>query len=189
MGNKLIIVVVIVIIGIVGFMLFTSNDTPTPTEVDQTQTTPEPTEPAPQVMETNSIVDIAIASEDLSTLVAAVVEAGFADTLATEGPFTVLAPTNSAFAALPAGTVETLLEPENLEDLQTVLGYHVIPGVALSENLTDGMSVTTLTGDELTVSITADGVVTIGGSTVITADVMADNGVVHIIDSVIVEPS
>jgi uncharacterized surface protein with fasciclin (FAS1) repeats len=130
------------------------------------------------------IVDIAADNESFSTLVAAVQAAGLVDTLKGEGPFTVFAPTNEAFAALPAGTVEDLLKPENKDQLTAILTYHVVPGKVMSGDLTDGMTATTVQGTDVTIG-TTDGV-TVDGAKVVQADVEASNGVIHVIDSVIV---
>ena len=132
----------------------------------------------------NTIVDIAAGDERFSTLVAAVTAAGLVDTLASEGPFTVYAPVNDAFAALPEGTLDSLLEEENLSDLQGILTYHVVPSVALSTDLSDGMMIETVNGEMLEVSI-EDGSVMINNATVVSADIEAANGVVHVIDTVL----
>lgn len=132
----------------------------------------------------NTVVDIAVGSADHTTLVAAVAAADLVETLSGDGPFTVFAPTNAAFAALPDGTVDGLLQPEMKDQLTAVLTYHVVAGNVLSSDLSDGQVVTTLNGQELTVSI-ANGVVTINGATVVAADLAGSNGVVHVIDSVL----
>lgn len=132
-----------------------------------------------------TIVDLAIETSDLSTLVDAVVAAELVDALADETvEYTVFAPTNDAFAAIQE-TVDKLLLPENQADLQNVLLYHVVDSAVLSGDLTDGQTVTTLSGETLTVTI-QDGSVLINDAQVITADVEASNGVVHIIDTVLV---
>lgn len=130
-----------------------------------------------------NIVEIASANKDLTTLVAAVVAAGLAETLGGTGPFTVFAPTNEAFAKLPAGTVEELIKPENKEKLTAILTYHVVAGKALSTDLSDGQSIKTVNGQEVTVSL--GDTVKVDDAVVIAADVEASNGVVHLIDSVI----
>lgn len=129
------------------------------------------------------IVDIAAGNESFSTLVAAVQAAGLVDTLKGEGPFTVFAPTNDAFAALPAGTVETLLKPENKDQLTAILTYHVVPGKVMSGDLSDGMTAATVQGNEVTIGTT--GGVTVDGANVVQADIEASNGVIHVIDAVI----
>jgi len=132
----------------------------------------------------NTVVDIAVGSQDHTTLVAAVTAAGLVETLKGAGPFTIFAPTNAAFAALPAGTVDNLLKPENKEKLTSILTYHVVAGNVMSAQLTDGQKVATLNGQELTVAIKG-GVVTINGAKVITADLAGSNGVIHVVDGVI----
>jgi uncharacterized surface protein with fasciclin (FAS1) repeats len=136
-----------------------------------------------------SIVLVATNTPDLSTLVAAVKAADLVETLQGAGPFTVFAPTNDAFAALPAGTLDSLLKPENAEQLKSILTYHVVPGKVLASQLTDGQQITTVQGGMLTVSIT-DGMaylIDARGSKVPVekADVNAENGVVHIIGGVL----
>ncbi|MFM7725576.1 MAG: fasciclin domain-containing protein, partial [Flavobacteriales bacterium] len=132
----------------------------------------------------NTILDIVVNSPDHNTLEAAVLAAGLQDALAGPGPFTVFAPTDAAFAALPAGTIETLLaDPTGA--LTQVLLYHGVAGVALSTDLSNGMMVETLQGQNVTVTINANGVF-INDAQVIIADIMADNGVVHVIDAVLV---
>jgi uncharacterized surface protein with fasciclin (FAS1) repeats len=130
-----------------------------------------------------NIVEIASDNEDFSTLVAAVVAAGLAETLSGDGPFTVFAPTNEAFAKLPEGTVDELLKPENKEKLAGILTYHVVAGKVMSKDLSDGQKAGTVNGQEITVTM-EDGV-KIDTATVVTADLEASNGVIHVIDSVI----
>jgi uncharacterized surface protein with fasciclin (FAS1) repeats len=132
----------------------------------------------------NTVVDIAVGSADHTTLVAAVTAAGLVETLSGTGPFTIFAPTNDAFAALPAGTVEDLLKPENKDKLTSILTYHVVAGTVMSAQLSDGQKVVTLNGQELTVAI-KDGVVTINGAKVVAADLAGSNGVIHVVDGVI----
>ncbi len=133
------------------------------------------------------IVALAAETEVLSTLVAAVTAAELVATLQSEGPFTVFAPTNKAFAALPAGTVENLLKPENKDQLIAVLTYHVVAGTVMSTDLTDGMKAATVNGAEVT--ITTKGGAKVNGANVVMADVEASNGVVHVIDAVILPPA
>merc|ERR1712166_1490737 len=133
------------------------------------------------------IPSTAIAAGVFDTLVAALGAADLVDVLSGEGPFTVFAPTDDAFAALPDGLVTCLLEPDNKEALTSILTYHVVSGQVLSTDLTDGMTATTLQGEDVTVDLT-DGV-KINDSEVISADVMTSNGVIHVIDAVLVPPS
>lgn len=130
-----------------------------------------------------TIVDVASANPDFSTLVAAIGAAGLGETLSGEGPFTVFAPTNEAFAALPAGVLDALLLPENKDALTKILTYHVVPGAVMAADITDG-DVATVEGQNVTLS-TADGV-TVNGAAVVTADIVTDNGVIHVVDAVLV---
>lgn len=132
-----------------------------------------------------TIVEVASGTDGFTTLVAAVQAAGLVDTLNSAGPFTVFAPTDEAFAALPPGLVDALLLPENKEVLTKILTYHVVPGAVMAADVTDG-EVATIEGQTVTLS-TADGV-TINNAKVIQADVVADNGVIHAIDAVILPP-
>ena len=133
----------------------------------------------------DDIVDIAAGNEDFSTLVAAVSAAGLVETLKGDGPFTVFAPTNAAFAALPAGTVESLLKPENKDQLVSILTYHVVPGAVTSDQLAgQRLSVATVQGDTVHIDATGGGV-KVDGANVTTADIIATNGVIHVIDAVI----
>ncbi|MGC9419773.1 MAG: fasciclin domain-containing protein [Rhodovulum sp.] len=133
------------------------------------------------------IVTIAAEGEQFTTLVAAVTAAGLVDTLKGEGPFTVFAPTDDAFAALPEGTVETLLMPENKDKLTAILTYHVVPGKVMSGDLSDGMTATTVEGSDVTIG--TEGGVTVQGANVTAADIEASNGVIHVIDQVILPES
>ena len=130
------------------------------------------------------IVDTAVAAGKFNTLAAALKAAGLVETLKGEGPFTVFAPTDEAFAKLPAGTVETLLKPENKEKLTQILTYHVAPGKAMSTDLKDGQKVPTVNGKNAAVKIEG-GKVMVGDANVVKADVAASNGVIHVIDTVL----
>lgn len=132
---------------------------------------------------TSNIVDLAVGGEDFSTLVAAVTAAGLADALSGEGPLTVFAPTNAAFAALPEGTLDSLLLPENVDQLKDILLYHVVEANAHSSGLTSG-DVETLNGDSVNVAV-SDAGVTVNGASVVAADIIASNGIIHVIDSVL----
>ncbi|RJL11469.1 fasciclin domain-containing protein [Paracoccus siganidrum] len=136
---------------------------------------------------TSDIVDTAVAAGDFTTLVAAVQAAGLVDTLKGEGPFTVFAPTDAAFAALPEGTVDTLLKPENKDQLVSILTYHVVPGAVMSSDLTEGMSAATVQGGEVT--FTLDGGAKVNDANITTADIAGSNGVIHVIDAVIMPPA
>ncbi|MEM8868737.1 MAG: fasciclin domain-containing protein [Verrucomicrobiota bacterium] len=130
------------------------------------------------------IIDTAAAAGSFNTLVAAVEAAGLAETLKGEGPFTVFAPTDEAFAALPDGTVESLLLPENKDKLVSILSYHVVPAKVKAEDVTAGEA-PTVNGQTATIEV-ADGSVTIEGASVVQTDVWASNGVIHVIDEVII---
>ena len=132
------------------------------------------------------IVAVAVGAGNFNTLVAAVQAADLVEALQGDGPLTVFAPTDEAFAALPPGTVENLLLPENKEQLQAVLLYHVVPGKIMSSDLKGTANVETLQGD--TVEIVVASGVTVNGANVVAADVMASNGVIHAIDAVILPP-
>lgn len=140
----------------------------------------------PAFAQDKDIVDTAVGAGNFTTLVAAVQAAGLVDTLKGAGPFTVFAPTDAAFAALPAGTVEDLLKPENKDKLVKILTYHVVPGKVMSGDLTEGMKAKTVEGGELT--ITLDGGAKVNGVAVSTPDIMATNGVIHVVDAVLLPP-
>jgi uncharacterized surface protein with fasciclin (FAS1) repeats len=137
--------------------------------------------------EPGTIVDVAIAAGSFETLVAAVAAADLVETLSSEGPFTVFAPTDDAFAALPEGLVDCLLLEENVDALTAILTYHVVAGEVLSTDLTAG-PVATVQGEDITVDLT-DGVTLNETVSVAAADVEASNGVIHVIDGVLVPPS
>ena len=133
---------------------------------------------------TKDIVSLAADSEDFSTLVAAIKAAGLVETLKGEGPFTLFAPTNAAFEKLPEGTVPALLEPENKEKLQAILKYHVIPGKKVMAADIAPMKIATVEGSEATISLEGETVM-IDSAKVIEADIEGTNGVIHVIDTVI----
>ena len=137
---------------------------------------------------TQNIVETAVAAGTFETLVAAVQAADLVETLASPGPFTVFAPTDAAFAALPAGTVESLLLPENRDQLVAILTYHVVAGEVTSDQVVSLSKAATVQGADLDISV-VDGSVMINNATVVTADVMASNGVIHVIDNVLLPPS
>jgi uncharacterized surface protein with fasciclin (FAS1) repeats len=131
-----------------------------------------------------NIVETASSNGSFNTLVAAVKAAGLSDTLQGDGPFTVFAPTDEAFTKLPAGTVENLLLPENKDQLVAILTYHVVAGKVTSAQVVKLNSATTVNGQDVQISI-KNGMVTVDGATVAAVDVMASNGVIHVIDEVI----
>lgn len=149
-----------------------------------------------QMQSSQTVVDIAVGSPDHTTLVTAVQAAGLAGTLSGDGPFTVFAPTNDAFAKLPAGTVESLVQPANRETLTAVLTYHVVAGELKAADVLAAIEagggsavLTTVQGAELTASLSGDSVIltdAAGGTATVTAtDLDASNGVVHVIDTVV----
>jgi uncharacterized surface protein with fasciclin (FAS1) repeats len=142
---------------------------------------------ATTTMGDETIAAVASGNADLSTLVAALTAADLVTTLEGTGPYTVFAPTDAAFADIQS-TVDTLLEPDNKTDLQQVLTYHVVPGTYTAADLTDGQKLKTVEGQDLTVSIT-DGVVKVNDATVEATDITASNGVVHVINKVLVPPT
>lgn len=152
-----------------------SSDTTVPA-VDTTEMTMEP----------GTVVAVAQGNEDFSTLVAALTAAELVDALSGEGPFTVFAPTNAAFAALPAGLLDKLLLPENKDVLTKILTYHVVPAKVMAEDVTAG-DVTTVEGS--TFAITTEGGVKVNTANVTATDIAASNGVIHVIDAVIVPPT
>jgi uncharacterized surface protein with fasciclin (FAS1) repeats len=158
--------------------------------------TSEDPEPVPQETETTApaeqtITDIVAGTEGFSTLLAAVEAAGLGETLAGDGPFTVFAPTDEAFAALPEGALDELLLPENVDQLTAILTYHVVPGEIMAADVMPG-DVQTVNGASFTIS-TDDGVVITDGqggeATVIQTDIEASNGVIHVIDAVLLPPA
>ena len=140
-----------------------------------------------------NIVENAVNSKDHTTLVAAVKAAGLVETLSGKGPFTVCAPTNAAFGKLPAGTVDALVKPESKATLTKILTYHVVSGKLEASDLTDGKKLKTVEGEELTVKKSGDSVMIVdakgGSSTVTIPDVNQSNGVIHVVDTVLMPAS
>lgn len=135
------------------------------------------------------IIDVAVGAGSFNTLAAALTAAGLVDTLKTAGPFTVFAPTDAAFAKLPAGTVDSLLKPENRAQLVSILTYHVVPGKITSNQLLEKITpATTVQGRQATID-GRNGRVTVNGVAVTAADVAASNGVIHVIDTVLMPPA
>ncbi len=132
-----------------------------------------------------TIVEVAAGNPDFSTLVAAVKAAGLVDTLSSKGPFTVFAPTNAAFAKLPAGTVESLLLPENKDKLTAILTYHVVAGKVTAAQVVKLKTANTVNGKAVTIATGKNGV-TVNNAKVNGTDVMASNGVIHVIDTVLI---
>ena len=149
-------------------------------------TTVAATDETEMTTEVGTIVEVAQGNPDFSTLVAAITAAGLGDALSGAGPFTVFAPTNAAFEALPAGLLEKLLLPENKEVLTKILTYHVVPAKVMAADVAAG-DVTTLEGSAF--AITTEGGVKVNASNVTATDVAASNGVIHVIDAVLVPAS
>ncbi len=141
-----------------------------------------------QAQTQGDIVDVAVGAGQFGTLVAAVQAAGLVDTLKGPGPFTVFAPTDAAFAALPAGTVERLLRPENRAELTRILTYHVVPGRVTAADLS-GRTATPTSVEGRRLQVDGRQGVTVNGARVVTADVGASNGVIHVIDRVLIPPA
>ncbi|HSL43399.1 MAG TPA: fasciclin domain-containing protein [Anaerolineales bacterium] len=169
-----------------------STSTPAPTSMPEPTSTPEPTAAPTEEPASQTIVEIAAADGRFSTLVAAVEAAGLAETLSGEGPFTVFAPTDDAFAALPDGTLDSLLMPENKQQLTDILLYHVVPGKVMAADVAglDGqMADTALEGQQIAIKVDMDNVYLNENTQVIITDIEASNGVIHVIDSVLLPPS
>lgn len=177
-------VVLAIAVAVGGIVWFANREDTTATN----ETSQSNMQPAEQ-QANRDIVVVATETESLSTLVTAVKAANLVETLQGAGPFTVFVPTNDAFAALPAGTLDTLLKPENQDQLKSILTYHVVPGTVLAGDLTDGQVITTVQGGTLTVKIADDMVYLVDATgnqvKVEKADVNADNGVVHVIGGVL----
>ena len=134
------------------------------------------------------VVKVAAGSKDHTTLVAAIKQAELVDALSNAGPFTVFAPTNAAFDKLPKGTVEDLMKPENKEKLQDILQYHVFVGSLKADYLQDGQTLNEVNGGNITIS-KKDGKIMINNSATIVASIPASNGIIHVIDAVLLQPS
>jgi uncharacterized surface protein with fasciclin (FAS1) repeats len=171
------------------FLSGCSSDSDEATSATTSAAAPAASEMAsePAMEKPGTIVEVAAANEDFETLVAAVTAAGLAETLSGEGPFTVFAPTDEAFEALPEGVLDALLLPENKDALTSILTYHVVSGEVMAADVTAG-DVPTVEGS--TIAITTDGGVKINDAANVTAtDVDASNGVIHVIDAVLVPPT
>jgi uncharacterized surface protein with fasciclin (FAS1) repeats len=145
--------------------------------------------PVEEVAPANDIVAVAQSAGTFTTLVAAVEAAGLTETLMGPGPYTVFAPTDEAFAKLPEGTVENLLLPENLEQLKAILLYHVVSGSVMAADVVTLNEATTVNGANISIAVGDAGVVLNGSTNVVTTDISASNGVIHVIDSVLMPPT
>jgi len=156
-------------------------------DADSTTTQAPATTMAEEMTEPGNIVEVATEAGSFSTLLTAAEAAGLVDTLTSEGPYTVFAPTDEAFAALPEGTLESLLEDP--EALAQILLYHVVPGKVLAADVVGLDSATSAQGEDIAITVDGDTVILNGSANVVTTDVDASNGVIHIIDAVILPPS
>jgi len=166
-----------------------TDTTVEPTETEEETVVEEPAvTPEEPTAAADTIVDVAAGNDSFSTLVQAIEAAELTDTLSTGGPYTVFAPTNEAFEALPEGTLEQLLQPENQETLTQILAYHVLPQAVPAAEVVSG-EVDTVAGSPLTVSVDdTTGDVSVNEATVVETDVQASNGVIHAIDQVLLPP-
>jgi transforming growth factor-beta-induced protein len=156
-----------------------------PADVPEPPSAPAPAEPPEEVPAAMDIVDTAVAAGSFGTLVAAVQAADLVDVLKSEGPFTVFAPTDEAFAKLPAGTLDDLLKPESKEKLTAILTYHVVAGKVMAADVVGLTSATTVNGADLTIAVEGDTVM-VDGAKVVQTDIECSNGVIHVIDAVVV---
>jgi uncharacterized surface protein with fasciclin (FAS1) repeats len=187
--KPLIIALVVVVAGAAIWILTSSSQPNSEETMKKTEAKPAPETAKTDSMEkkemtekkTGTIVDVAVANGSFKTLVAAVQAAGLAETLSGTGPFTVFAPTDAAFAKLPAGTVESLLKDK--EKLKAILTYHVVSGKVMSTDVVKLTSAKTVNGQNVTID--AKNGVKVNNATVVTADVPASNGVIHVIDTVL----
>ena len=177
--TKRLMTVMVAVAAVAALAVFASACGDDDTEATATTEQPESSQPAEQ-----DVVVLAQGERNLSTLVEAVTAAELVDTLKAEGPYTVFAPTNKAFAALGQEQVSELLQPENRDQLKSILTYHVVPGELTADRLKDGQQLETVEGESLTVSING-GTVKIDDATVVRPDVDASNGVAHVIDGVL----
>ena len=177
--------------AVAGIALGACSSSSKETSPSSPTTIPSTAAPAADEMATETIVGTAAANPDVSTLVSAVKAAGLAETLSGAGPFTVFAPTNEAFAKLPPSTLASLLKPENKQQLADILTYHVVPAQVMASDVKAG-KVKTANGSEFTVATNGGDVVITDGqgnkAKVVTTDIAASNGVIHVIDTVLLPP-
>jgi len=166
----------------------TSDPAPAPTATATATATPTPAPTTPPPAQLTSIVDTAIAAGNFKTLAAALTAAGLVDTLKGPGPFTVFAPTDDAFAKLPAGTVDTLLKPENKAALTSILTYHVVSGNVKAADVTKLAYAETLQGGDLRVKVVGSDVFINDSIKIVKTDIAASNGVIHVLDAVLASP-
>jgi uncharacterized surface protein with fasciclin (FAS1) repeats len=185
---KLKLIALLAVLSLVLAACADSEDASADTVATDTTAVTETTEAMEEddMAESNTIVDIAVADGRFDTLVTAVTEAGLVETLSGEGPFTVLAPTDDAFAALPEGLLDTVLADQDL--LTSILTYHVIDGAVPAATVVTLESATTLQGEDIAIVVDGD-TVTINGATVVITDIEASNGIIHVIDAVLLPPT
>jgi len=179
---KLMLAATLVVVASLGLAACSSDDDSSSKSSDQTSKSTSTT----TAQCDGTIVDVAAANPDFSTLVSAVQQAGLVDTLNGEGPFTVFAPTNDAFAKIPAADLQAILADK--EQLTKILTYHVVPAKVMAADLQPTQTVKTVEGQDVTITVT-DGVAKINDATITTTDVPACNGVIHVIDTVLVPPA
>ena len=170
------------------FFLAGCGDTPDPAPDPSTPPATSEVTPDEAAEQPKDIVDTAVAAEGFSTLVAAVTAAELVETLKGDGPFTVFAPTDEAFAKLPAGTLDELLKPENKDKLTSILTYHVVPGKVLAADVVNLDSAKTVQGGEIAIAVEGDAV-KVNEANVTATDIECSNGVIHVIDAVILPKS
>jgi len=190
MRNKLI--AGLAAVAIVGALAACSSDSSSTTAGSATGSTAAATESSSTAATDMTITDIVASNPEFTTLLAAVGAADLGDTLAGEGPYTVFAPTNDAFDALPAGTLQSLLKPANKDQLAAILTYHVVEGQVMAADVTPG-AVTTVNGADFTISVENGDVFITDGqgnkAMVTQTDIEASNGVIHVIDAVLLPPA
>ena len=170
------------------FIISCNSDKKTPAETTTTDATVSGGQEAVKDDESQKdVVKVAVGSKDHTTLVAALKQAELVTSLSNDGPFTVFAPTNAAFDKLPAGTVDGLMKDDKKADLQNILQYHVMTSALKAEFFTDGMTLGMVNGDNITFSV-KDGKVMINGTATIVASIPASNGMIHVIDAVLLPP-
>ena len=181
-------IVSIVMIG-AAMIMFACNDNKTAVPEETAATTTAGGQEAVQDDESQKdVVKVAVGSKDHTTLVAALKQAELVTSLSNAGPFTVFAPTNAAFDKLPAGVLDGLMKDDKKADLQNILQYHVAVAVYKTENLTDGQVIGQANGDNITINV-KDGKVMVNGTANIVASVPASNGIIHVIDAVLLPPA
>jgi uncharacterized surface protein with fasciclin (FAS1) repeats len=182
---------IINIIVVTAAFIFTACNNNQTASTEQTAATETPAGGQEAVQDDESqkdVVKIAVGSKDHTTLVAALKQAELVTALSNAGPFTVFAPTNAAFDKLPAGTVDGLMKDDKKADLQNILQYHVAVSVYKAENMTDGQVIGQANGDDITISV-KDGKVMVNGTANVVASIPASNGIIHVIDAVLLPPA